>query len=68
MSQTNQVATVKAAILNVREKASATSTIMTQVFEGSQFNVQSSTDEWVCILLEDGKTGFVMAEHVELAE
>ncbi|WP_147525012.1 SH3 domain-containing protein, partial [Anaerosalibacter massiliensis] len=58
---------VVADVLNVREKASTSSTRITQVKKGSKYTVLAESNGWYKISA-NGKTGWVYGEHVKEAK
>uniref|UniRef100_UPI000679728D N-acetylmuramoyl-L-alanine amidase n=1 Tax=Anaerosalibacter massiliensis TaxID=1347392 RepID=UPI000679728D len=66
---TPKISTVEvvADVLNVREKASTASSIITQVKKGSKYTVLAESNGWYKISA-NGKTGWVYGEHVKEAK
>lgn len=59
------LATVKANVLNVREKAGTGSSVVTQVPKGQVFEVLEEQNDWVKISVGDTK-GYVSADYVDI--
>lgn len=59
------VARVTTDTLKVREKPSKESTVLTLIAIGDQFIVKEEKEDWVKIVYEGDKTGYVSADYVE---
>jgi len=57
-------ATVTASHLNVRQKASASSTIIDTVASGDVIRVMGETESGWALIDHGGKTGFVSKKHI----
>ena len=55
---------VSASALNVREKASTTSDVVTQVRRGTELTVLEEQKSWLRVRLASGQEGWVSAQHV----
>lgn len=66
-SVAREMATVKTQTLNVRAEASTDSSVLAQMPEGEQLEVEAVSDGWVQIVIDSSDTGYVSADYVEIA-
>lgn len=62
----NKTATVKTTTLNVREKKSKKSDILTQVAQDCEYTVKKVDDDWVKIVVDDSCKGYVSKDYVDV--
>lgn len=62
-----QVGTVTASLLNVRESANTSATVITQLSKDTQVNVLDSTDGWYKISTGESE-GWVSADYISVAD
>lgn len=60
------IAVVNTTTLKIREKASSDSEVLTLIPIGEELIVKEESDEWIKVLFESNKTGYVSANYVEL--
>lgn len=61
-----KIATVNATTLKVREKASLDSRVLTLLPVGEELHVKKEQNDWVKIAYENGQTGYVAADYVDI--
>jgi N-acetylmuramoyl-L-alanine amidase len=66
-TQSTKTGVVNASVLNVRETASTNAALVTQLDEGTQVTILSSSDGWYKISFSS-KTGWASAEYITIKE